>query len=204
MSNKTTFDPKAKAFVTGEGQDVKPKAKNQEDVHNNIEKSVYVEMGASKWKAFGQGPGDFDDISAVSQNLKHAVDQGVLGGALPLSTAPRHQFDFSIKKPAKNEYTNYYKPVELPPSFSEAKNLYPNEADKTSLKNSIEETRTYYIDYLAQFNDEKTVLEGLIKNGKITGYDARLTKQKLTKLDEAIIYINEQLYNVDKYEKENI
>lgn len=211
--SKTTFDPKAKAFVGGESPEG-PKETGTGPSGRAADRFEKVE-GIS-WKAFSsaENPLRCNEASpldllkettfALDDALKRGVDVGILGGAKPLNIGPRNQFDLSIQKAAPKEYLKYFSPVELPPSLAEAITLFPNEADTKSLQSSIVETRTLYLEKLQELTDRKFVLDNILKSGKVMGKEADIVRQQIAALGRAMTYTQEQIDDLERYEKAKV
>ena len=212
--SKTNFDPRAKAFIIGEDQAEPPKETREEGP--SVGKSTYESRGASKWKAViaADDPlvdptssplSDMSDIASVLGNsLGRAKDLGILGGADPMRFKPASKWDMQIWTPRKNECYNYFEPVELPPSFSETKALFPDEFDKINMKSSIDQARTYYEENLMLLNERKASIENILSGGGagFDGFDAAVARQFISKLEKGIIYTQRQMDELSEYEKE--
>jgi len=158
-------------------------------------------VAPSKWKALGASTteseleGLSDGISSFSDGLKSAIDEGPLGsinGNLPVG-----QFNLRIRRLKKDEYTEHFEKVELPPSASEASQLFP--IDEAGIQNSIKKTCELYDDFLELCAERKATAVKTLNCGKISANDSAILKQFIGDLNNAIIFANEQKDIIKNY-----
>jgi len=220
--SKTTIDQTAKAFVAGEEQTQPPETTQEEA--NSAPGSTYEELGASQWKALTSSDDPTDDalvalassdnpsgsavsalspiIDTVSNNLEAATNQGCLGSTTVAQST--NMFDMQIKAPTKDECYNYFQTVDLPPSFSEAKALYPDESDPTGLEASLKQTSDYYNNYLLLLKTRKANIESLIASptSGFTASDVGIARQFISKLEKGIVFTQTQMDQLSQYQTE--
>ena len=221
--SKTNFDPRAKAFVIGEGEAATPETTQEEE--SSASKSTFESVGKSQWKALTSAdsplssnddssltdvssPLDYigDAVSIAGDNLEHAAGLGVLGGAAPFNYVPKGKWDMQIKTPKKNAAYDYFQPVQLPTSFAETRSVFPDESDQTGLKSSIDQARSYYNEQLQMLKDRKASIESIAtaQPGRFDGHDAAVTREFIAKLEKGIMYVEQQKKDLDEFEKDKI
>ena|SRR3989338_5640475 len=170
--SKTTFEPKAKAFIAG----------------NNFEAEGKIGTGKAI-KLEGDQYEIGDAVTALGDALKPIVEAGPFG-APPPSYMP-NQFNLRIQKVAKDEYVKQTGPVEFPPAFIETIALLPD--DKEDQAKTLQEAGLYWTDYLNYYKAEKAHFEKTLGTPNLSFDAADTIKQRLSKLNEAIKFTEKQI-----------
>lgn len=149
------------------------------------EKSTYEELGASKWKAITTGLTDMGDVAGfIGEEVKHEIDNGPFSGNPNLDVQPEGQFGLRIHKPAKNEYTQFFKTVEPPPTVNEVVAVFPN--DGSSLDTYLIEAKVLYEDYRDYYEERRALAEKALKGGQLSTDQIDIVRQLINELDKAI------------------
>lgn len=149
--------------------------------NQTAEDSTYKALGASKWKAL-TSMGDVADY--IGGAVKYEIDNGPLSGNPNLEVRPEGQFGLRIRKPVKDEYTQFFKKVEPPPTVNEVTTVFPN--DGTSLDGYLDEAKVLYQDYRDYYEGRRAIAEKALKGGQLSTDQIDVMRQLIGELDKVI------------------
>ncbi len=209
--SRTTFFPNAKTITTDD-----PFTNGNPPVENtpNSQRSSYESRGADGWRRITDpmvesnpndilpelGPGMLSGtelngfFSAFGDNLTPIIENGPFGSGQPTIATP---FTVRIGHINENEYTQYFREVETPPTASEVINLVSS--DPEELDASISEARSYYNNLLQLNRDRKRDAETGLSSGRLDEHQTAIARQFVARLDEATRLIERHLADLDEY-----
>lgn len=205
MSTKTTFEPTSKSMTIGKtpSETTETEQKKSNDSYTSVEGRTVQNQFKALSKGLSITPDDSGAVGADSMLSTTYSPMDDLGGLAPifgdnLEAVNEGAFDNisvntspvarTLEPIGNNAYAEKLNPVELPTSAREL-SFNSDLSDEATSRDKL----SYYRNFLDYYQAMKNNILESLQGGQLSYEDSLLAKQKLTKLDRAIQYTNEQM-----------